>query len=139
MTIREEIEEFAAVAQRVSPQGAKCFIDVNETILSASGSSAAATGLVPAGSILLGVVARNLSSITGCTGYNLGDGTNATRFAMSFSNLINQSTSAANFTTLSVFANASALNPTITAIGSNFTGGNVRLSAFFLRLFGPSA
>ena len=134
MSIHEAIESFKAVAQRMSEMGAICKLDCNETLLSVTGATTQALSLIPAGSIPLGVVARNLTSILGCTSYHVGDGTSAQRWGGTVSNAINTETSSADFTPQSIFPSAAMIHPTLTAVGSNFGGGNVRLSAFFLRL-----
>jgi hypothetical protein len=106
------------------------------TLLSGlTGATVTATNLIPANSILLGVTARVTTAITGATTFDIGDGTTANRFgddvAIALNTTSNQVIAPAAFT--------AANNVVLTANGSNFTGGAVRLTAHFMTLVAPTS
>jgi hypothetical protein len=106
------------------------------TLLSGlTGATVTATNLIPANCILLGVTARVTTAITGATTFDIGDGVTADRFgndvAIALNTTSNQVIAPAAF--------AAANNVVLTANGSNFTGGAVRLTAHFMTLVAPTS
>ena len=106
------------------------------TLLSAlSGATVTATNLIPANCILLGVTARVTTAITGATTFDIGDGTTADRFGNDIAIALN--TTANNCIAPALVT--AATNVVLTANGSNFTGGAVRLTAHFITLVAPTS
>jgi hypothetical protein len=106
------------------------------TLLSAlSGATVTATNLIPANCILLGVTARVTTAITGATSFDIGDGTTANRFGDDIAIALN--TTANNCIAPALIT--AATNVVLTANGSNFTGGAVRLTAHFMTLVAPTS
>jgi hypothetical protein len=106
------------------------------TLLSGlTGATVTATNLIPANSILLGVTARVTTAITGATTFDIGDGTTANRFGDDVAIALN--TTSQNVIAPALIA--AATNVVLTANGSNFTGGAVRLTAHFMTLVAPTS
>jgi hypothetical protein len=106
------------------------------TLLSGlTGATVTATNLIPANSILLGVTARVTTAITGATTFDIGDGVTADRFGNDVAIALN--TTSQNAIAPALFAAAN--NVVLTANGSNFTGGAVRLTAHFMTLVAPTS
>lgn len=99
-----------------------------------SGATATATNLIPAGSIVFGVTVRVTTGITGATTFDIGDGTDVDRWGAARPIAAGTTTTAANFTITSVPIYASATSVVLTANGSNFTAGDVRVTVHFARL-----
>jgi parallel beta-helix repeat protein len=112
----------------------------SSTTLSAlSGATATATNLIPAGSIVLGVAARVLTTVTGATSFDIGDGTDTDRWGDNIAVAADTVTGVASFTITSVPIYSTATSVVLTANGSNFTGGSVRLVVSYIDLNVPSA
>jgi len=106
------------------------------TLLSAlSNATVTATNLIPANCILLGVTARVTTAITGATTFDIGDGTTANRFGNDIAIALN--TTAQNCIAPALIT--AATNVVLTANGSNFTGGAVRLTAHYMTLVAPTS
>ena len=106
------------------------------TLLTAlSGATVTATNLIPANCILLGVTARVTTAITGATSFDIGDGSTADRFGDDIAIALN--TTANNCIAPALIT--AATNVVLTANGSNFTGGAVRLTAHFMTLVAPTS
>ncbi len=106
------------------------------TLLSGlSGATVTATSLIPANCILLGVTARVTTAVTGATTFDIGDGTTANRFGDDIAIALN--TTANNCIAPALIS--AATNVVLTANGSNFTGGAVRLTAHFMTLVAPTS
>ena len=105
------------------------------TLLSAlSGATVTATNLIPAGSLVLGVTARVTTLITGATSFEIGDGVDADRWGTTIAVAANTTTDIANFTIASPVYYTAANNVVLTANGSNFTAGAVRLTVHYIDL-----
>lgn len=100
-----------------------------------TGATVTATNLIPANCILLGVTARVTTAITGATSFDIGDGTTANRFGDDIAIALN--TTANNCIAPALIT--AATNVVLTANGSNFTGGAVRLTAHFMTLVAPTS
>jgi hypothetical protein len=106
------------------------------TLLSGlTGATVTATNLIPANSILLGVTARVTTAITGATTFDIGDGTTANRFGDDVAIALNTTSNRVIDPALVTAATSVVL----TANGSNFTGGAVRLTAHFMTLVAPTS
>ena len=106
-----------------------------------SGATSDASNIIPAGSIVWAVTTRVSTAITGATSYSVGDGTTATLWGSTLaiaqgttSNMTNYSgsTSVPYFTT-------SAKSVRLTANGSNFTGGVVRVIVYYSVVNAPTS
>ena len=118
-------------------------------IVSLSTSGATTTvcsSCIPAGALVLGVVSRVTTTITGCSGgWELGDGTTATRFtaangtltAGTVSNANLQTTSGVASTTTGMLA-AAAKSIVNTCVTSNASAGAVHVRAFGYVLATPN-
>lgn len=97
-----------------------------------SGASTGSGNIIPAGSFVIGVATTTTTTITGATGYQVGDGTDADRWGDITGTAVgtdsDNTDSTANPT--GYFAAASAV--TLTAKTSNFTGGVVQVVVFYL-------
>ena len=100
-----------------------------------TGATVTATNLIPANCILLGVTARVTTAVTGATTFDIGDGTTANRFGDDIA--IALGTTANNCIAPALIT--AATNVVLTANGSNFTGGAVRLTAHFMTLVAPTS
>lgn len=84
------------------------------------------TGAVPV-SNLLGVTVRVLTTITGATSFSIGDGSDVDRWGANIALTANTTTSIANFTTTAPVYNTALSSIVLTANGSNFLSGTVRV------------
>ena len=98
------------------------------TELDLNGATEVATSLIPAGSTYLGCVARVTEVVTGATTWDLGDGSDQDLWANDVALTLGTVTSEADFTADPRGFSASAVSPTLTANGSNFTDGKIRIS-----------
>lgn len=106
------------------------------TLLSGmSGTTATATGLIPANCILIGVTARVVTAITGATTFDIGDGSTADRFGDDVA--IAAGTTSANCIAPALIA--AATDVVLTRNGSDFTAGAVRVTAYYMTLVPPTA
>ena len=104
-----------------------------------SGATYTFTNLIPAKSTYLGCVARVTTLITGATSFNIGDGTDADRWGAAVALAATTTTTQANFTATPYGWSATAISPVLTAVGSNFTAGVVRLTCFVEEYSGPTS
>lgn len=104
-----------------------------------SGASVVATNLIPAKATYRGCVARVVTTITGATSWDLGDGTDVDRWGAAVALSAGTVTTEANFTAAPNGWSSSAISPTLTANGGNFTGGAVRLTVFYEEFDGPTS
>ena len=99
------------------------------------------TNLIPAGSIVYGVVVYVNTTITGVTSFNIGDGTTANKWGTTIALTSGTQTTSANW--LAASANpsfyAAATNVVLTAVGGTFSAGNVRCAVFYEQMTGPNA
>jgi hypothetical protein len=95
-------------------------------------SVATTTGLIPDGAVLVGLTTRVSTAITGATGYNIGDGSDADRWGANVAIALNTSSDNTNWTAGTIECFTAAQEVTLTAVGSNFTGGAVVIVAHYL-------
>lgn len=122
----------------VAANGASIQLGVIETLASSlSGATVTISSIVPANCIVFAVGARVTTTITGATSYSVGwngpGGTTST-----FGSGLSLPAGSTNNGLIGPVANYTAANLTLTAAGSNFTGGAVRLSIHYM-LCAPSA
>lgn len=111
------------------------FGQATTTLSTPSGTTATATNLIPANSLVLGVTCRVITAITGATSFNIGDGTTANKFGNAVG--ISLGTTSQNILVPSVYAAATSV--VLTRNGSNFTGGQVRLTVHYMTLIAPTS
>ena len=115
--------------------GAKLNIASATVLKSAlSGATVTATDLIPAGSLVLGVTARVTTVITGATSFDIGDGTDADAFGDNIAVTANTTTTLASYTVTAPAIYTAATSVVLTANGSNFLTGAVRLTVFYISL-----
>lgn len=97
-----------------------------------AGATSATGNIIPVGSFVIGVATTTTTTITGASGYQVGDGSDADRWGDITGTAVgtdsDNTDSTANPT--GYFAAASAV--TLTAKTSNFTGGVVQVTVFYL-------
>jgi hypothetical protein len=103
------------------------------TLATSSGASVATTtGLIPDGAVLVGLTTRVSTAITGATGYDIGDGTDADRWGANIGIALNTSSDNRDWTAGTIECFTAAQEVTLTAVGPNFTGGAVVIVAHYL-------
>lgn len=90
---------------------------------------------IPDRAIVLGVASRTTAAITGATSYGVGVVGNTTQFG----NLLGISPGATNNGVIGPTAFYADTRVRVTANGSSFTGGKVRLIVYFLEMAVPTA
>lgn len=97
-----------------------------------AGATTATSNIIPVGAFVIGVATTTTTTITGASGYQVGDGSDADRWGDITGTAVgtdsDNTDSTANPT--GYFAAASAV--TLTAKTSNFTGGVVQVTVFYL-------
>lgn len=114
-----------------SPKGALIKMKTAETTVTCSGATSTATNLIPAKCKLKGVAIRVITAITGATSFTIGDGSDVDRWGTGISIAIDTATSESDATADPGGWSATALSVVLTATGSNFTAGVVRVTAFY--------
>jgi|688.fasta_scaffold54230_3 hypothetical protein len=95
-------------------------------------SVATTTSFIPDGAVLVGLTTRVSTAITGATGYDIGDGSDADRWGANIGIALNTSSDNRNWTAGTIECFTAAQEVTLTAVGSNFTGGAVVIVAHYL-------
>lgn len=115
-----------------SPAGATLEMGINEEELTGlSGASVATTIVIPTRCVLLGVSTRTTTAITGATSYDCGP-TGGTVDA--YGGSLGIAAGSTNIGVIGPTAFYSDTTVTLTANGSNFTGGAVRVSIQYIQL-----
>ena len=99
-----------------------------------SGATCTAANLIPAGSLVLGVDTRVTTLITGATSYSIGDGTDADRWGAGIAVAAGTTSGIANFTIASPVYYAAATSIVLTAAGSDFTAGVIRITVHYISI-----
>lgn len=110
---------------------------VETTLSGLTGASVDATGLIPAGAVVVGVTSKILTTIGnsgGTTGFQLGTAADPDRFANAAGTLLAGSvTQNSNWTAVAISMAITATTVTVTAIGGNFDGtGDIRIVVYYL-------
>ena len=111
------------------------FAQATALVSTPSGATVTSTNLIPANSIVLGVTVRVTTAVTGATTFDVGDGTTANRFADDVA--VASGTTSQLAIAPALFA--AATNVVLTANGSNFTGGAVRVTVHYITLVAPTS
>lgn len=104
-----------------------------------SGATVTLSNARPAGSIIVGVTVRVTTTITGATSFSIGDGSDADRYGASIALTSGTTTTLASHTASPIEWLSAAGNIVLTANGSNFSGGVVRISVHYLDLTPPGS
>lgn len=99
-----------------------------------SGGTVTASSLIPANSLVLGVTIRVTTTVTGATSMSIGDGSDADRWGTGIAVASGTTTNIADFTITGPVYYGSANDVVLTAGGSNFTGGAVRITVHYISL-----
>lgn len=111
-----------------------------QLVATAAGASVTATGIFPAGVIRLGGTIRVTTTITGPTDIDVGVTGDTNMFGGTLALIAGTTTSRADFTANPTGSwSAAAGDIIITANGGNFTGGQVRVVAYYLDITGPTS
>jgi hypothetical protein len=106
---------------------------VKQTLSALSGASATTTGtFIPDGAVVVGVTTRVGTTLTGATGYTIGDGTDADRWGDITGTAIGTTSDNANWTAGTIECFTAGGNVTLTAKTSNFTAGAIEICVFYL-------
>jgi hypothetical protein len=106
---------------------------VKQTLSALSGASATTTGtFIPDGAVVVGVTTRVGTTLTGATGYTIGDGTDADRWGDITGTAIGTTSDNANWTAGTIECFTAGGEVTLTAKGSNFTAGAIEICVFYL-------
>lgn len=108
---------------------------IEEHLTGMTGASVTTTAAFPNQSIILGVSLRVTTTITGASSFDCGDGATASRFGGS----IGLSSGTTNQGTIGPSGNYGSATITLTANGSNFTAGAVRVCLIYLENIAPTS
>lgn len=108
-------------------------------VATTSGATVTATGLIPAGCFLVGVCVRVTTAITGATSFDVGDGSDADRWGNNIAVAAGTTTTIADYTAAGYGQFTTANDVVLTATGSDFTAGAVRITAYYLSLVAPTS
>jgi hypothetical protein len=98
-----------------------------------SGASYTTTIAIPAYANLIGVTTRVTTEVTGATTYDVGDGSDVDLWGAAIGVALGSQSRTANFTAVAaVGAAATSRTVTLTANGSNFTGGVIEICLHYL-------
>lgn len=104
-----------------------------------SGASVTAAGLFPDGVIRLGVSIHVTTTITGATSFDIGDGTDVDMFGAAIALSSGTTTNGSDATASPLAALLAAGDVVLTAVGSDFTAGAVRVVAHYLDITAPTS
>ena len=103
-------------------------------VATSAGSSVTAASLIPAGSFVIGVTVRVLTTVTGPTGFDVGDGIDVDRWGNSILVAAGTVTNIQSFTSGAVTTFPAANDVVITSDGVDFTGGSIRITVHYTQL-----
>ena len=109
------------------------------TVSAVTAATLTATNLIPAGSLVLGVDTRVLTTFdnsSGLTTFSIGDGTDADRFGLNIARTAGTTTTNANITITSapVYAAATSIVLTADAGTFNVAAGQIRITVHYISL-----
>ena len=130
-----ETNTFSAPQTFASAHGASLKLDIIEQELTLSGASVASSVAIPNGSICFGVSERVTQAVTDASSFKVGISGETTKFG----DLLGLSLGSTNFGIIGPTAFYADTPIVVTANGSNFTGGKVRLAIHVLRVTPPQS
>lgn len=109
------------------------------TVSAATAATLTASNLIPAGSLVIGVDTRVLTTFdnsSGLTTFSIGDGTDADRFGLNIARTAGTTTTLANTTITSAPLYAAATNIVLTADAGTFNvaAGQIRITVHYISL-----
>jgi hypothetical protein len=105
----------------------------NVTAAALSGATTVVAGAIPAKAIILGVATTTTTTITGASGYQVGDGSDADRWGDITGTAVGTDSDYNDYTAAPIPAwSATAQDITLTAKTSNFTGGVVQVDVAYI-------
>lgn len=121
----------------LTAHGGRVNLRAKEEELTLSGAfvETADAAFIPDRAIVLGVAARTTLAITGATSYGVGTAANTTQFG----DLLGAALGSTNIGVIGPLGIYADTKVRVTANGGAFTGGKVRLVAYFLEMSAPSA
>ncbi len=108
---------------------------VEEELTGLSGATKVSTIAFPNQCIVLGVSVRVITTITGATSFNCGDGTTPNRFGGS----LGVAAGSTNRGLVNPAGNYASTTVTLTASGGNFSGGAVRIALHYIETSPPTS
>ncbi len=129
-----QVEIFAG-----SSNGEKLNVQQISTTVAPSGPSVTAAGLIPLGSFVVGITTRVLTTVTGPSGFDIGDGSDVDRWGNSIAVAAGTTTSLEDATAEAHGSFASANDVVITSDGVDFTGGSIRITVNYFGLTPPTS
>jgi Protein of unknown function (DUF2793) len=126
---------FTATQTFASPHAASLSPQIIEEELTLSGASATSATAIPNGSICFGVSERVTQAVTGASSFKIGISGELNKFG----DLLGLSLGSTNFGIIGPTAFYADTPVAITANGSDFTGGKVRLAIHVLRVTPPQS
>lgn len=124
-----------ASALAASPTGASFGPAVIEEEVELSGSSVDTTAMIPARALVLAVSTRTTAAVTGAASYDCGLAAEPSKFGGS----LGAAAGSTNIGVVGPFAVYADTPVRITANGSDFTGGKVRVAMQIVRFTAPAA
>jgi hypothetical protein len=103
-------------------------------VATSAGSSVFVAGLIPAGSFVIGVTVRVLTTVLGPASFDVGDGTDVDRWGASIGISVATTTDITDFTTGALTNFPFANDVRLTSTGVDFTGGSVRITVHYMTL-----
>ncbi|WP_155982283.1 hypothetical protein [Xanthobacter sp. 126] len=119
----------------LSASGAKVDLIVAEEVVALAGATTDTAMQIPASAILLAVSTRVTTAVTGAASFNVGTAGAPDAFAAALATGAGSANQGA--VGAGVIAAATAIR--LSAVGSNFTGGVVRVAAIYLRITAPTS
>lgn len=119
--------------------GQKRFLAWVEESVSVSGASSQTAVFGLAGYTMLGCVVRVTTAVTGATSIDVGDGTDVDRYADNLAVAVDTQSDSEDFTADPREFLTGNFQVTLTAVGSNFTGGVVKVACLQERWAGPTS
>lgn len=105
---------------------------ITEAVTLSGATSATSGTFIPVGCFVIGVATSTTTVITGASGYQVGDGTTAARWGDITGTAVGTNSNNTNSTANPTGYFAAAQAVTLTAKTSNFTGGVVQVTVFYL-------
>ena len=99
--------------------------------LTLSGATTATTNIIPAGATVINVATTTTTTITGASGYQVGDGSDADRWGDITGTAVGTASGSADGTADPRWWSTAARAITLTAKTSNFTGGVVQVTVYY--------
>lgn len=96
-----------------------------------SGATSVTANIIPAGAEVVGIATTTTTTITGASGYTVGDGSDADRYGSVTGTAVGTNTGSTAYTADPRWWTNAARAVTLTALTANFTGGVVQVTVFY--------